>query len=127
MQPDPDLDLEGMTREALLDEVKKLREGIRKHRDAEGHSLCWYVPELWGLLPDRFDPKPRIPPFGEFLEHCAAYRASLDDALVAPIQWVPGQGLVFLKVKHLPGCGREVRGCLPGCENYDPKFDDPGP
>ncbi len=96
MQPDPDHDLEGMTREALLVEVKKLRAGIRRHRDAEGHSLCWYVPELWGLLPDRLDPQPRVPPVGEFLEHCAAYRASLDDALVMPIQWVPGRGLCFI-------------------------------
>jgi hypothetical protein len=30
-------------------------------------------------------------------------------------------------IKHLPGCGREARGCLPGCENYDPAFDGPGP
>jgi hypothetical protein len=119
-----------MSREQLVAEVLKLRGGIRKHRDAEGHSLCWYVPELWGLLPERLDPKPKVPPVGEFLENCAAYRASLDDALVGPTHWVPGRGLIFIdpnRPKHLPGCGREVRGCLPGCENFDPKYDDPGP
>lgn len=28
-------------------------------------------------------------------------------------------------VQHVDGCGTQVRGCMPGCENYDPKFDDP--
>jgi hypothetical protein len=27
------------------------------------------------------------------------------------------------EVHHLPGCGTAARGCVPGCENYDPKFD----
>ncbi len=91
-----DADLDEMSREALVEEVKKLREGIRKHRDAEGHNLCWYVPELWGLLPDKPDPKPHIPPVSEFMEHCAAYRAALDDSIVQPLVWVKGKGLVFL-------------------------------
>ena len=95
---EPDLDLEAMSREQLIAEVMKLRMGIRQHRDAEGHNLCWYVPELWGLLPERLDPKPRVPPLGEFLENCAKYRASLDDAIVAPIQWVPGKGLCFIEI-----------------------------
>lgn len=25
--------------------------------------------------------------------------------------------------RHLPGCGKTARGCMPGCWNYDPKFD----
>jgi hypothetical protein len=41
-----------MKREELILEVKKLREGIRKHRDSTGHDLCWHHPELWGLLPE---------------------------------------------------------------------------
>lgn len=36
--PDIDLDLEGMTQEQLVAEVKKLRADIRQHRDAEGHK-----------------------------------------------------------------------------------------
>jgi hypothetical protein len=94
--PDIDLDLEGMTQEQLVVEVKKLRAGIRQHRDAEGHNLCWWVPELWGLLPEKVDPKPRVPPLGEFLENCAKYRASLDNStLLAPVEWVKGKGLCF--------------------------------
>lgn len=37
-----DDDLETMSREQLIDEVKKLRAGIRKHRDSTGHELCWH-------------------------------------------------------------------------------------
>jgi hypothetical protein len=29
----------------------------------------------------------------------------------------------FDQVDHKPGCGVERRGCVPGCENFDPKFD----
>ena len=76
-QKDLNLDLEIMNRDQLLTEAKKLRAGIRQHRDAKGHELCWYVPELWGLLPERLEPKPEVPPRGEFLHHCAVYRDSL--------------------------------------------------
>lgn len=97
-----DLDLEAMDREALIAEVVKLRTGIRKHRDAEGHNLCWFVPELWGLLPDKMDPLPRVPRVPEFLANCATYRASLDGAFIAPMTWVDGEGLIFLRKKEEP-------------------------
>ena len=29
-----------MTREQLMAEAKRLRAGIRKHRDSSGHELC---------------------------------------------------------------------------------------
>ena len=45
-----DRDLERMSREQLVEEVKKLRRGIRQHRDSSGHELCWHHPTLWGLL-----------------------------------------------------------------------------
>jgi hypothetical protein len=32
--------------------VKKLRQGIRRHRDSTRHELCWHHPALWGLLPE---------------------------------------------------------------------------
>jgi hypothetical protein len=90
-----DQDIYEMSTLRLRAEIKKLREGVRAHRDAEGHNLCWYVPELWGLLPEKLDPKPKVPPVGEFLENCAAYRATLDNAIVQPIEWIPGKGLCF--------------------------------
>ena len=48
-----DEDLATMTREQLMAEAKRLRAGIRKHRDSSGHELCWHHPALWGLLLER--------------------------------------------------------------------------
>ena len=73
-----DSDLDEMNREELVAEVKKLREGIRKHRDSTGHDLCWYHPELWRLLPEQTDPLPSVPEWSKFMEGCVRYRQSLD-------------------------------------------------
>src|SRR6478609_6197611 len=77
--PSLDSDLETMNRAALLTEIKKLRAGIRKHRDSSGHNLCWYVPELWNLLPENESVTPEIPPKEEFMECCKKYRDSLGE------------------------------------------------
>ncbi len=74
-----DEDLNHLTRAELIAEVKKLREGIRKHRDASGHDLCWYHPELWALLPEQTDPLPVVPAWPAFMEGCLKYRQSLDE------------------------------------------------
>lgn len=73
-----DDDLDGMSRDALLAEVRKLRQGIRAHRDSTRHELCWHHPALWGLLPEKTDPVPVVPAWPEFLEGCLRYRRSLD-------------------------------------------------
>jgi hypothetical protein len=74
-----DEDLAGMSRTRLIREVRKLRRGIRKHRDSSGHELCWHHPELWLLLPEKTDPVPVVPEWPQFLEGCLKYRQSLDD------------------------------------------------
>jgi hypothetical protein len=74
-----DTDLEGMPREQLIEEVRKLRQGIREHRDASGHELCWHHPALWGLLPEKSDPVPSVPSWPQFLRGCLRYRQSLDE------------------------------------------------
>jgi hypothetical protein len=74
-----DEDLTSMSREQLTDEVRKLRRGIRAHRDSTGHALCWHHPALWGLLPERQDPLPTVPAWPEFMRGCIRYRQSLDD------------------------------------------------
>jgi len=51
-----DEDVDQMSPEQLVTEVKRLRQGIRQHRDGTGHDLCWHHPALWGLLPDETDP-----------------------------------------------------------------------
>ena len=81
-----DEDLERLSREALIAEVKRLRQGIREHRDSSGHELCWHHPDLWGLLPERVDPAIAVPPWPKFLRGCVAYRESLErQAPGAPI------------------------------------------
>jgi hypothetical protein len=70
-----------MSREQLIDEVKRLRAGIREHRDSRGHDLCWHHPSLWGLLPEGVAPEVAIPPWPKFLRGCVKYRESLDREL----------------------------------------------
>ena len=73
-----DNDLEHMTKDELAAEVRRLRDGIREHRDSTKHELCWHHPALWGLLPEKTDPIPVVPEWPEFLEGCLHYRRSLD-------------------------------------------------
>ena len=73
-----DADLVEMTKEELVAEVIKLRQGIRKHRDSSGQKLCWHHPGLWSLLPEDTDPLPAVPDWPVFMEGCVQYRKSLD-------------------------------------------------
>jgi len=74
-----DTDLDQMTREELINEVKKLRKGIREHRDSSGDELRWHHPALWALMPERRDPLPVVPEWPEFIRGCVGYRQSLDE------------------------------------------------
>ena len=76
-----DDDLESLSREALIAEVKNLRRGIRAHRDSSLHELCWHHPALWGLLPEKTDPLPVVPDWPQFLRGCVRYREALDREL----------------------------------------------
>lgn len=85
-----DTDLDGMSREQLIDEVRKLRNGIRAHRDSRLHELCWHHPALWGLLPEKTDPIPVVPDWPQFIQGCVKYRQSLDaQAPAAPRSSMP--------------------------------------
>ncbi len=80
-----DEDLETMSREELIAEARKLRNGIRQHRDSSEQELCWHHPALWGLLPEKSDPVPVVPEWPQFMQGCIRYRQSLDQqAPVAP-------------------------------------------
>lgn len=73
-----DEDLETMDRARLIEEVRRLRAGIREHRDSTGHDLCWHHPALWALLPEKVEPAIAVPPWVKFMRGCIRYRASLD-------------------------------------------------
>ncbi len=76
-----DEDLHQLSERELVDEVIRLREGIRRHRDSTAEELCWHHPQLWGLLPESSDPIPDVPAWPQFLRGCVRYRESLDDQL----------------------------------------------
>ena len=76
-----DDDLQAFDRESLIAEVKKLRAGIRAHRDTSGYELCWHHPDLWDLLPEKTDPAIAVPPWPKFMRGCIHYRQSLDRQL----------------------------------------------
>jgi hypothetical protein len=74
-----DDDLAKMTRDDLTAEIRRLRQGIRTHRDSTLQELCWHHPALWGLLPEKRDPIPAVPEWPQFMEGCVRYRQSLDE------------------------------------------------
>jgi hypothetical protein len=76
---DHETDLDGFSREQLVEEVRKLRAGIRAHRDSNGMDLCWHHPELWALLPEAFEHRIAVPEWPQFLRGCVRYRQSLDE------------------------------------------------
>ncbi len=73
-----DDDLESFTKDELVAEVKKLRAGIREHRDSTLHELCWHHPQLWDLLPEKTELDLAVPEWPQFLRGCLRYRESLD-------------------------------------------------
>ena len=76
-----DDDLNVLTREQLVEEVKRLRAGIRAHRDSSGHELCWHHPALWRLLPEPLEQHVAVPAWPQFMRGCIRYRQSLDEQL----------------------------------------------
>jgi hypothetical protein len=76
-----DEQLDALSRQELVQEVLRLRDGIRRHRDSTAHDLCWHHPDLWGLLPESTDPVPEVPGWPQFMRGCIRYRQSLDEQL----------------------------------------------
>jgi hypothetical protein len=78
MEAAMDDDLDGLGRDALIQEVRRLRAGIRRHRDSTGQDLCWHHPDLWNLLPEKTPPAIAVPPWPQFMRGCVRYRESLE-------------------------------------------------
>ncbi|AKJ30916.1 hypothetical protein [Caldimonas brevitalea] len=76
-----DEDLETLSRDELLAQIKKLRAAIRAHRDSTGQELCWHHPALWSLLPEQTAPQVAVPDWPQFMRGCVRYRQSLDEQL----------------------------------------------
>ena len=74
-----DEDLDKLSREQLIAEALRLRNAIRRHRDASGHELCWHHPDLWALLPEKVSPRITVPEWPQFMRGCIRYRQSLDE------------------------------------------------
>jgi hypothetical protein len=94
-----DEDLEGMTREQLIGETRRLRAGIREHRDSTGHALCWHHPRLWGLLPEKTDRYRRFPRGRSF---CGA--ACCTDSL-----WMSNCPMCAVPMRRISRDARETR------------------
>ncbi len=67
-----DEELGSLTPDELIEEVLRLPNGIRQHRDGTGHELCWHHPQLWGLLPESADPLPDVPDWPQFCRAVSA-------------------------------------------------------
>lgn len=69
-----DVDLQNLTNEQLKDYILKLRNAIRKHRDAKQHERCWLNDKkLYDLLPETEEADFKLPPQEEFLKNCYIY------------------------------------------------------
>lgn len=69
-----------LSREELLSELVKLRNGIRKHRDEKGHDRCQIDDsELYNLLPDGIMADQRLPDDIEFLRNCQRFCSNRRD------------------------------------------------
>jgi len=88
-----DEDLRLFAHRQLVDEVVRLRNAIRAHRDSTGHGLCWHHPQLWALLPEGLSPEIAVPPWPKFLRGCIRYRQALDEEVPhAPVADIEFEG-----------------------------------
>jgi hypothetical protein len=63
----------------LVDEILRLRNAIRHHREQTGHQMCWENDEeLWKVLDDQTKITHAVPSWPEFMQKCVEYRKSKD-------------------------------------------------
>lgn len=70
-----DEDVFGLSVHQLQDEVLKLRNGIRAHRDQKGDDNCWLDDQmyLYGLLPEKIGAEPELPNKDLMMLNCSRY------------------------------------------------------
>lgn len=88
MDEDLDKDLDGMSIVDLHDEIKKLRNVIRYHRDQKGDDRCWVDDlRLYEALPEgpvNYDPT--LPPEEEFMANCKRFCKSRQTPVGQPFK-----------------------------------------
>ena len=82
-----DNDIADMSFMQLQEEVMKLRNGIRKHRDQKGDENCWLDDQfyLYGLLPEKIKADPQLPEKQLMMLNCSRYY----DCRKAGLMYVP--------------------------------------
>jgi hypothetical protein len=75
MPPQTDPDIKNMSIAELEQEIMKLRNGIRKHRDQKGDENCWLDDQfyLYGLLPEKIKADPELPDKQLMMINCERY------------------------------------------------------
>ena len=70
-----DKDIENMSAAQIQDEVQKLRDGIRTHRDQKGDDNCFLDDQmyLYGLLPEKIGAYPELPNKDLMMLNCSRY------------------------------------------------------
>lgn len=69
-----DRDINTMSQMQLQNEVRRLRDAIRLHRDEKGHGRCWLDDQrLYSILPENKNADFLLPPKDEFLQNCEVY------------------------------------------------------
>ncbi|HIH25268.1 hypothetical protein J4476_05405 [Candidatus Woesearchaeota archaeon] len=69
-----DGDIDSMSLVDLKNEIIKLRDGIREHRDEKSHGRCWLDDaRLYKLLPENINADFKLPNKDEFLFNCEKY------------------------------------------------------
>ncbi len=76
-----DADLESLSREQLIAEVKRLRQAFANIATAPGTSCAGTIPRCGRCCRKKSDPLPVVPDWPQFLRGCLRYRQSLDDQL----------------------------------------------
>ncbi len=68
------MNIDKMTKDQLKEEIIRLRNAIRKHRDEKGHDRCWLDDnELYMVLPEQKSADTKLPNWREFSEECRKY------------------------------------------------------
>ena len=87
-----DKDVSTMSREALIEEIRKLRQGRRQRRHRCGNEPCWHQNAPWRFVQETNDLVRVEPEWPEFMRGCAQCRQLLDEqAADAPITREPCQ------------------------------------